>query len=88
MKLTINIPQSIEQSLQEQLGKDLTQAAREALAVAWYQAEKLSIGQVAELLDITVYEAEGLMKRHHATAPYSLEDFEQDRQTLDRLLKP
>ena len=86
MKVTIEIPDAIEQSLQVQLGPDLGQAAKEAAAIAWYQAEKLSIGQVAELLGISVYEAEGLMKRHHVEAPFSWEDFEHDRETLRRLL--
>lgn len=87
MKVTIDIPDGIEQSLQEQLGPDLPQAAKQALAIAWYQAEKLSIGQVAELLGIAVYEAEGLMKAHGVEARLSVEEFDEDRQTLSRLLK-
>ncbi len=86
MKVTIDIPDDIQQMLQEQLGQNLAAAAKEALAVAWYQAEKLSIGQVAELLGISVYEAQGLMKQRHVVAPYSAEDFEHDRETLNRLL--
>ena len=42
MKLTIDIPNSVEESLQRQLGQDDGQAAKETLAIAWYQAEKLS----------------------------------------------
>ena len=86
MKLTIDIPPGIEESLQQQSGKNLEQSVKEALAIHWYQAEQLSIGQVAEFLGIPVYEADGLMKRHHVAAPYSLEDFEHDRDTLRRLL--
>jgi predicted HTH domain antitoxin len=86
MKLTIDIPDGIEQSLQLQVGTNLEHAAKEVLAIAWYQAEKLSIGQVAELLGISVYEAEGLMKQHRVDVPYSLDDFEHDRATLKRLL--
>ena len=88
MKVMIDIPDTMQQSLQEQLGENLAQAAKEAMAIAWYQAENLSIGQVAELLGISVYEAEGLMKTHHVDAPYSLEEYEQDNATLDRLLNP
>ncbi len=33
-----------------------------------------------------MYEAEGLMKTHHVEAPFSLEDYEKDRITLDRVL--
>jgi predicted HTH domain antitoxin len=87
MQVTIDIPETVRQSLEEQFGQNLTQAAKEAMAIAWYQAEKLSIGQVAQLLGLSVYESEGLMKRHHIEAPYSLDDRERDRETLDRLLK-
>lgn len=87
MKVTIDIPDTLRQSLETQLGQNLPQAAKEAIAIAWYQAEKLSIGQVAELLGRSVYDAEGLMKQHHVDAPYSPEDYERDRETLDRLLK-
>lgn len=87
MKVTIEIPDALRPSLEERVGDDLTLAAKEALAIAWYRSGKLSIGQVAELLGTSVYEAEGLMKRHGVEALYSLEDYEHDRQTLDRLLK-
>ncbi|HET6880107.1 MAG TPA: UPF0175 family protein [Pirellulales bacterium] len=87
MKLTIDVPDTLRQSLERQLGPDLSQAAKEALAVAWYQSERISIGQVAELLGISVYEAEGLMKKNNVSAPYSLEDYDHDRETLGRILK-
>jgi predicted HTH domain antitoxin len=88
MKLIIDIPDTMQQSLRDQLGQNLAQAAKEAMAIAWYQAEKLSIGQVAELLGISIYDAEGLMKEHHVDAPYALEDYQRDRETLERLLNP
>ncbi len=86
MKLTIEIPDTIEQTLIDQLGHDLEKAARESLTIAWYQSEKISIGQVAEMLGLSVYEAECLMKAHHVDSPYSLEDYEKGRATLNRLL--
>jgi predicted HTH domain antitoxin len=86
MKVTIDVPDAMQQTLEAQLGQSLDQAAKEAVAIAWYQAEKLSIGQVAELLGITVYEAQALMKERGILTPYSVADFEQDRDTLHRLL--
>jgi predicted HTH domain antitoxin len=88
MKLTIDIPATIDVELRRQYGPDFDQAAKEALAIVWYRDEKLSIGQVAELLGLSVYEAEGLLKKHRVAATYSVEDFDRDRQTLDRLLQP
>lgn len=77
----------MQESLRSQLGPNLEQAVKEVLAVAWYQSEKLSIGQVAEFLGVSIYEAEGMMKRLGVEAPYSLEEYEHDRQMLERLLK-
>jgi predicted HTH domain antitoxin len=88
MTVTIDIPEILLELLKEQFGANLAQAAREALAIAWYQGEKLSIAQVAQMLNISIYEAEGLMKQHRAAAPYSPADYQHDRETLDRLLKP
>jgi predicted HTH domain antitoxin len=87
MKVTIDIPDTMEQTLYDQLGHDLGKAAKESLAIAWYQSEKISIGQVADMLGVSVYEADGMMKEHHVDAPYSLIDHENDHATLDRLLK-
>lgn len=87
MNLTIHIPDTLQDSLERQFGTNLSRAAAEALAVAWYQAEKISIGQAAELLGISVYEADGLMKQHQAGARLSEEEFERDRENLRRVLK-
>ncbi len=87
MKLTIDIPDAMQAPLELQFGRDLALAAKQALAVAWYEADRLSIGQVAEFLGISLYEAEGAMKAHHVDAPYSVEDLEHDRATLARVLK-
>lgn len=88
MKITIDIPDGLSESLTKKLGRDLTDAAKEDLAVAWYQAELISIGLMAEFLGTSVYEAEGLLKRRHVESHYSIEDFERDRAALASLLPP
>jgi predicted HTH domain antitoxin len=88
MKVTIDIPDAMQQPLQEQLGLNLGQAAKEAMAILLYREEKLSIGQVAELLGLSVYQAEGFMKERRIEAPYSLDDYDQDSQSLDKILNP
>ena len=87
MRVVIEIPDTIVQSLYDQLGNDPEKAVKESLAIAWYQSEKISIGQVAEMLGISLYQADGMMKEHHVDSPYSLKDYENDRATLNRLLK-
>ena len=63
MKVTIEIPDAMERTLCDQLGQDLEKAAKESLAIAWYQSEKISIGQVAEMLNLSVYQAEGFIRK-------------------------
>lgn len=87
MAISFQIPPLIEEQLRQQLG-DLPQAAKEALAIEAYRTEKLSIGQVAELLDLTVDGAHGFMKSRGVTTTFSLADLEQDRLTLQRLFGP
>lgn len=77
MTISIQLPASLEAQLRTQLG-DLNRAATEALAIESYRTEKLSIGQVAELLGLTVYEAEGFMKARGVPAPLCLADLEHD----------
>jgi predicted HTH domain antitoxin len=81
----IEIPQDIADQLRLH-GPDLAKAAKEALAIEAYRTEQLSIGQVAELLGISVFEAEGLMKSRGVPSSYSIDDFERDRETLKRVL--
>ena len=86
MSVTIEIPKHIEDALVREFGGSLADTAKEALAIALYQSQKLSIGQVAEMLGITVYEAAGLMKSRGIEAPYSMADFDCDQESLERLL--
>ncbi len=86
MTISIELPYSIENQLRADLG-DISAAARVELAIAWYQSELLSIGQVAEMLGKSIYEVEGLFKQRGIVAPFSVEDLEHDRLTLQRVLR-
>lgn len=81
----IQIPDAVEEALLASVGPNLRQAVKEELAVAWYRAQRLSIGQVAQFLGATIYEAEGLLKRHGVPSHYSEEDLQRDRETLAKL---
>ena len=72
MKVTIEIPDAMQQSLQDQLGQNLAQAAKEWV---WQlpqvsEAEALSIGQVAELLGMSVYETDVFMFEERCQEPF------------------
>jgi predicted HTH domain antitoxin len=86
MSVTIDIPKAIEDQLRTVWGDDLSRAVKEALAVEGYRAEKLSLGQVAELLGLTVYEADGFLKQRGVPLPYSVEDLDADVAALQKAL--
>lgn len=82
MELTLQIPDDIA----AQFDGDLGRQALEALAIEGYRSEKLSLGQVAEMLGISVYEADGLIKENGIEGQLTLEELNEQRQTLDALL--
>ena len=63
MPITIDIPKAIEEQLTAGWGVDLGRAAKEALAAEGYRAGVLSLGQVAELLGLSIDAADGFLKR-------------------------
>src|SRR5271165_6374834 len=86
MDVIIHIPKGIEEHLEAAFGRDLARAAREALAIEGYRTEKLSLGQVAELLDLSATEADEFLKERQVPLLYSLEDLERDRESLKSAL--
>ena len=61
MSVSIELPENLEQKLRGET-ENLELFAKEALAVEAYRAGKLSLGQFAELLAISQYEADGILK--------------------------
>jgi len=86
MTVTIAIPDRIEHQLRAEWGTDLSRRALEAVAIEGYRTGALSIGQVAETLGVSIYEADGFLKNHKIDLPLSIEEFEQDQAALERLL--
>ncbi|MGC1297327.1 MAG: UPF0175 family protein, partial [Alloacidobacterium sp.] len=70
-----------------QAGQDPARAALEAVAIEGYRSSTLSPYQTRRLLGFeTRYELDGFLKAHNVWEhAYSLEDLEQDRQTLQQL---
>ena len=86
MQVTLEIPDDLAGKLASN-GQDPARAALEAVAIEGYRSGALSAYQTRRLLGFeTRYELDGFLKAHsvweHA---YSLEDLEQDRQTLRKL---
>ena len=86
MDVIIHIPKGIEEQLEAAFGRDLAQAAREALAIEGYRTERLSIGQVAELLGVSTLETHQFLKERKVPLLYTIDDFERDRKALKNAL--
>jgi predicted HTH domain antitoxin len=85
MVVSITIPSEIAQ----QYGSDPIRVARHLLeqaAVEAYRSRELSRGQVATMLGLDWAETEEFLARHQCDRHYDLEDLEEDRKNLDRIL--
>ena len=82
MAVVIDIPKGVEEQLEAAFGHDLARAARESLAIEGYRTEKLSLGQVAELLGLSTAEVDQFLKDRNVPLLYSFEDFERDRDVI------
>jgi len=85
MQVSLTIPDDIAAELEPE-GADLGRRALEALAIEGYRAEALSLGQVAEMLGLSINEADGFLKARGVELPARLEDFAHDGAALEKLL--
>jgi predicted HTH domain antitoxin len=85
MSVTINLPEEIEHHLESEWG-NLPRRALEALALEGYRSGALSAGQVAEMLSLSLWETETLLKQRGVELDYSVEDIKQDVEANERVL--
>jgi predicted HTH domain antitoxin len=86
MQLTVEIPDDMAQQLMLK-GQTPERTTLEALAIEGYRSGVFTALQTRRLLGFeTRYELDGFLKAHNVWEhAYSLEDLEQDRQTLQQL---
>lgn len=86
MQVTLEIPDELAGKFVSR-GQDPARAALEAVAVEGYSSGSLSAYQTRCLLGFeTSYELDGFLKAHNVWEhAYSLEDLDQDSQTLSQL---
>ena len=77
MSITIDLPEEIERHLESEWG-DLPRRALEALATEGYRSGALSVGQVAEVLGLSIWETEVLLKQRDIGLEYRAEDLKRD----------
>jgi len=85
MEVSLSIPDDIAKQLNTD--GDISRLALEGLAIEGYRKEALSVGEVAELLGISVYEADGFLKSHGIAAETTLDELRQQSASLDALLR-
>lgn len=85
MAITIELSPSIEAKLRAGMS-DLDAAAKLGLAVEAYRNGTLTLGQFAELIDVSQYEADGILKERGIMLDISSEQLAQEREALARLL--
>ncbi len=83
MEVVLEIPDNIAQQLQTN-GRTLRQRALEDLAVEAYRREELSLGQFAEMLNLSINDANGLLKERGIFDDLSLEEFDEQGKAMDR----
>jgi predicted HTH domain antitoxin len=84
MEITITIPEELTNQLHTDT-QELERRVREKIAVELYQ-EGASEEQIRRLLNLdTRFEVHALLKRHGVPLRYTLQDLEDDRDTLHRL---
>jgi len=81
MQITLDLPEDIAQHLSGQW-RDLPRAALESLVADAYRAELLTAEQVRLLLGFSTRMQVDKFLKQHEIYDYTLEDFEQDRETL------
>lgn len=85
MEIILEIPDKIAAQLQIN-GRNLSQRALEDLAIESYRREEISLGQLAEMLKLSINDANGLLKQYGIVDEYSVEEFQAQSRAMERLL--
>ena len=87
VSVTVELPGDVARrygSAPEQIGRHLLEQA----AVEGYRSGELSRGQVAQMLHLDWEDTEEFLAKHQCDRHYDLDDLEQDRKNIGRILGP
>lgn len=85
MEVAIHLPADIAQQFHEKWGDDIPRRVLESIALEGYRARILGESQLRRLLGFaTRFDVHALLKEHEVPV-YTLDDLQQDRETLRRL---
>ncbi|MBD1858348.1 MULTISPECIES: UPF0175 family protein [Leptolyngbya] len=85
MQITIDIPDEYIQQLEPNL-EDLPQQVLETLIVEAYKDQRLTHAEVGRILKLDRFQVDAFLKQHQAYLHYTIDDFNQDLQTLQKVL--
>ena len=83
MSIIIQLPGELERDLRDRLG-DLDAEAKEAFAVELYRQAKLTHSQLSQILGMSRFETDGVLKRHAVYVEMTLDDVLRDAETSRR----
>lgn len=84
MEVTVSIPDRfIPPTIPD---SDLSRDVLEAYAIESYRQERMSLGQIAEMLGLSTDETHAFLKEHNTPLNYELEDLARDSQTVELFL--
>jgi len=88
MAVTIQLPADIEQRLRAKT-PDLETELKEAIALDLFRRGKLSHYELSKMLGLDRFETDAYLKRHNVVeGSLTMEDLNEQAQTLDRVLGP
>jgi predicted HTH domain antitoxin len=80
MNVTVAIPDELVMN-----ERNMSRELLIAYALEQLRLENISVGRLAEILDLSIDQAYGLIKERRIPSPYGLEDLERDRKTIEKL---
>jgi predicted HTH domain antitoxin len=81
MNVTLTIPETVFELNGGQIARELLERA----ALEAFRAGAISLGRLAEILDLTIDEANAFLKAHHTRSEMTAADIEEGRATLKAL---
>jgi predicted HTH domain antitoxin len=85
MAISIELPAGVEALLRAEMS-DVDVVAKVGFAVEAYRSGRLSLGQFAEVLGVSQYEADGMLKERGIALCQSEDELSAERDTLRRLV--
>ena len=84
MEITVSIPDRFVPVAE--VHGDVSHQMLEAYAIENYRQVKMSLGQLSELLDLSIDEANGFLKEHNVPLNYNMDDLAADRRAVEIFL--